>query len=413
MLGMSTVRQARSSSLSPILKPLPSMWSRRNDDLAFTPLSRNHFCRFSVPSFRRRSDLVKRNVQFDAFYQQNWISPKNGEIITSSRWRKSLYYDYSWRWRMEKTQVNVQRIHIARNRKDSRRSASIDAKPRTWSSLKYWDCYSYWCSWYWSASTRHWVLQDAPYGFWQVVVTKDLWMKFIVTTPTLWIAVSSLRTKEESFDNVGFESFKLAVVNHEQGSQDSNSVKTKDESSGVLWETVASTMRVTSAPRKKAAAAAATAAAILCQYIQEESPFSKRERSPKRTDFGHDSRMPEMQKLASPSVSRICFDTMIKMNEKQMERCIGMLHLQGWTEDSNINWRKNLQTRIGSIAFILEASRRDLKSVKMKMEKWDIFVRSRAIEVEWSFQPRLMKYVMIPYRWKQFVYHVGWARGQY
>ena len=53
---------------------------------------------------------------------------------------------------------------------------------------------------------------------------------------------SSLRPKEENFDNVGFESSKPAVVNHEQGSQDSNNVKTKDESSGVLWETVASTM---------------------------------------------------------------------------------------------------------------------------------------------------------------------------
>ena len=41
------------------------------------------------------------------------------------------------------------------------------------------------------------------------------------------------------------ESSKLAVVNHEQGSQDSNNVKTKDESSGVLRETVASTKRPT------------------------------------------------------------------------------------------------------------------------------------------------------------------------
>ena len=38
---------------------------------------------------------------------------------------------------------------------------------------------------------------------------------------------SSLRTKEANFDNVGFESSKLAVVNHEQGSQESNNVETK------------------------------------------------------------------------------------------------------------------------------------------------------------------------------------------
>ena len=57
----------------------------------------------------------------------------------------------------------------------------------------------------------------------------------------------SLRTKEENFDNVGFESSKPAVVNHEQGSQGSSNVETKDESSGALRETVASTMWVNQA----------------------------------------------------------------------------------------------------------------------------------------------------------------------
>ena len=62
---------------------------------------------------------------------------------------------------------------------------------------------------------------------------------------------SSLRTKEENFDNVGFESSKPAVVSYEQRSQDSDIVETKDESSGVFRETVASTMRVTPASLKK------------------------------------------------------------------------------------------------------------------------------------------------------------------
>ena len=47
--------------------------------------------------------------------------------------------------------------------------------------------------------------------------------------------------------------------------------------------------------------------------------------------------------------------------------------------------RVSSQTRIGSIAFVLEASRRGLKSVKMKMESWGRFVRSRAIQSEWLF----------------------------
>ena len=34
----------------------------------------------------------------------------------------------------------------------------------------------------------------------------------------------------------------------------------------------------------------------------------------------------------------------------------------------------------------------------------------RAIRI---ISPRLMNYVMIPYRWKRFIYHVGRARDQY
>ena len=83
---------------------------------------------------------------------------------------------------------------------------------------------------------------------------------------------SSKRTKEEHLNNVCFESSKPAVVNNGQSSQDSNNVKTKDESSGVLLETVASTIQVAPAFSKKAAAAAAAAAPIVRQYIRQQSP---------------------------------------------------------------------------------------------------------------------------------------------
>ena len=55
---------------------------------------------------------------------------------------------------------------------------------------------------------------------------------------------SSLRTKEDNLNDVCFESSKLAVANHGQGSQDSNIVKTKVEPSSMHRETVASTIRV-------------------------------------------------------------------------------------------------------------------------------------------------------------------------
>ena len=66
---------------------------------------------------------------------------------------KSWYYDYSWRWRMEKTHVKMLRTHSAQ-KPGGFKAIRIDWwKQRNWSSLKNWDYYSYWCSWYWSAGT--------------------------------------------------------------------------------------------------------------------------------------------------------------------------------------------------------------------------------------------------------------------
>ena len=57
-------------------------------------------------------------------------------------------------------------------------------------------------------------------------------MKFIVKNFEIVNYSSSLRTKEENFDNVCFESSKPAVVNRVQGSQGSNNVETKIECIG-------------------------------------------------------------------------------------------------------------------------------------------------------------------------------------
>ena len=55
---------------------------------------------------------------------------------------------------------------------------------------------------------------------------------------------SSLREKEEIFDNLCYESSQPTVEYHKKSSQDSNNIETKIESSRVHRETVASTMRV-------------------------------------------------------------------------------------------------------------------------------------------------------------------------
>ena len=138
---------------------------------------------------------------------------------------------------------------------------------------------------------------------------------------------SSLRTKEENLNNMCSESSKLAVVNHGQSSQDSNNVKTKVELLSVHRETVASTIRSPGLLEKQ-------------QRRQQQSHVNtsgvkvhlhKKRDPPKRTELGLlflDARNAKGIPLivASPNVSQIWFDTMTKTNEKQMERCIGMLH---------------------------------------------------------------------------------------
>ena len=91
---------------------------------------------------------------------------------------------------------------------------------------------------------------------------------------------SSWRTKEENLNNVCFESSKLAVVNHSQGSQESNNVETKVESSSVHRATVASTIRVAPASSKSSSGGSSNPTSIHPKaksiYIKKEIPKEDR-----------------------------------------------------------------------------------------------------------------------------------------
>ena len=57
-----------------------------------------------------------------------------------------------------------------------------------------------------------------------------------------------------------------------------------------------------------------------------------------------------------------------------------MSYFQYWEGNSKINWKENSRMRLGCIAFTVEASKQDLKFVKMKIENWGIFVLSMDIQ---------------------------------
>ena len=141
---------------------------------------------------------------------------------------------------------------------------------------------------------------------------------------------STLRMKE-NVNNVCSESSKHAVVNHGQGSEDSNNVKTQVEPSSVHRETVASTIRVSPASSKSSSRRLRQQSYV---KTSKGKIHSRKERDPQGgQNLDYNSWMSRNAKeihlrFAYPSVSRIWFDTMIKMNEKQMERGIGMVYFQ-------------------------------------------------------------------------------------
>ena len=80
---------------------------------------------------------------------------------------------------------------------------------------------------------------------------------------------SSLRTKEENLNNVCFESSKPAVVNHVQGSQDSNNV--------VHRETVAPMIRVAPASSKSSSGGSGGSSNPSSIHLKAKSIYIKKE----------------------------------------------------------------------------------------------------------------------------------------
>ena len=103
-------------------------------------------------------------------------------------------------------------------------------------------------------------------------------MKFTVTNNSDIVNYSSsLRTKEQNLSDVCLESSKPAVVNHEQGSQDSNNVKTKVEPSSVHRETVASTIRVAPASSKSSGGGSGGSSNPTSTHPKSKSIYIKKE----------------------------------------------------------------------------------------------------------------------------------------
>ena len=87
---------------------------------------------------------------------------------------------------------------------------------------------------------------------------------------------SSLREKEEDFDNLYCESSKPSVEYHELGSQDSNNVKTMMNLQACIGKRCLHDAGKTRPPRKAAAAAAVAAATSMSVHPRQSSTTEKK-----------------------------------------------------------------------------------------------------------------------------------------
>ena len=225
---------------------------------------------------------------------------------------------------------------------------------------------------------------------------------------------SSLRTKEENFNNVCFESSKLAVVNHLEGSQDSNNVETKVESSSVHRETVASTIRVAPASSKSSSGGSSNPASI---HPKAKSIYIKKE------IFKEDriwTIIPGCQHCTRNSFeTRIskCVTNLVRHHDQDEREADGAMHWDVILPVLKGRFKKQL---------VKEFTDEDwhhclhLGSFKTRFENLEnehgelMYIRAIQGHSEGMIiSPRLMNYLLIPDKLKRFINHVGRARDQY
>ena len=107
---------------------------------------------------------------------------------------------------------------------------------------------------------------------------------------------SLLRAMEDKLNDVCLETSKPAVVDHGQGSQDSNNVKTKVEPSSMHLETVASTIRVAPTSSKSSSCGSGGSSNPTSLHLKKSNVHSREERDPQeRQNLDFYSWMPEKQ----------------------------------------------------------------------------------------------------------------------
>ena len=155
---------------------------------------------------------------------------------------------------------------------------------------------------------------------------------------------SSLRGKEYTFNDVCLESSKPAVVNHGQGSQVANNVKTKVEPSSMHRETVASSIRVAPASSKSSSGGSGDSSNPTSIHLKAKSIYVKKE-IPKEDRIC--TIIPGGPKCKRDSVeTRIsqCVTNMVRHHDQEERETDGARHWDGVLSALKGKFRNQLET---------------------------------------------------------------------
>ena len=226
---------------------------------------------------------------------------------------------------------------------------------------------------------------------------------------------SSLRAKECNLNDVCLKSSKPAVVNHGQGSQDSNNVKTEVEVSSMHRETVASSIRVAPASSKSSGSGGSSNSTSM--HLKAKSIYVKEEIPKEDRIWTFIPGCPKCKRDSFETHISKCVTNMVRHHDQDERETDGARHWDGVPSVLKGKFRNQLEKEftdedwlhclyLGSIKTRFEICKDENGELRC----------IRAIQGHSGgmiILPRLMNYVMTPYQWKRFIYHVGRARDQY
>ena len=228
---------------------------------------------------------------------------------------------------------------------------------------------------------------------------------------------SSLRAKEDNLNDVCLEFSKLAVVNHGQGSQASNNVKTKVEPSSMHRETVASTIRVARASSKSGSSGSAGSSNRTSIHLRAKSFYVKKEIPKEDRIWTFIPGCPKCKRDSLETRISKCVTNMVRHHDQDERETDGARHWDGVLSVLNGKFRNQLEKEVTDddwlhcLCLVIIQTRFEI----CKDENGELrYIRAiQGHSGGMIISPRLMNYVMILDKWKRFIYHVGRARDQY